>query len=263
MKHYFLVAKDVGDLTAILCAKLEDQQAKPAPVLSRMMARFRPTVKRRRVPESDDFIIDNNRINLAAPDVFKLDPVNLIRIFRLAQQNNLAFHPDAMRPATRSLKLINTELRENPEANRLFMEILTSENAEIVLRRMNETGVLGHFIRAFGRIVSMMQFNMYHHYTVDEHLIRCIGILQEIERGGNDEFIVASDPMRKIRPEHRAVIYITTLLHDIAKGRPEDHSIAGAKVARRLCPRLRFYAADPELVAVLMRQDLTMATVRA
>jgi [protein-PII] uridylyltransferase len=261
MKHYFLIAKEVGDLTAILCAKLEDQQAKPAPVLSRMMARFRPGVKQRRVPESDDFIVDNNRINLAAPDVFKHDPVNLIRIFRLAQKNNLAFHPDAMRAATRSLKLINAQLRENPEANRIFMEILTSDDAEIVLRRMNEAGVLGRFIRTFGRIVAMMQFNMYHHYTVDEHLLRCIGILQEIERGGNDEFIVASDLMRKIRPEHRAVIYITTLLHDIAKGRPEDHSIAGAKVARRLCPRLGFNAADTELVAWLIEQHLTMSVV--
>jgi len=204
MKHYFLVAKDVGDLTAILCAKLEDQQAKPAPVLSRMMARLRPNTNRRRVPDSDDFIVDNNRINLAAPDVFKHDPVNLIRIFRLAQKNNLAFHPDAMRTVTRSLKLINPPLRDNPEANRLFMEILTSNDAEIVLRRMNETGVLGHFIRAFGKIVSMMQFNMYHHYTVDEHLLRCVGYLQDIERGGNDEFTVASDLMRKIRPEHRA-----------------------------------------------------------
>jgi [protein-PII] uridylyltransferase len=261
MKHYFLVAKEVGNLTAILCAKLEDQQAKPAPVLSRMMARLRPTPVKRRVPDSDDFIVDNNRINVAAPDVFKHDPVNLIRIFRLAQKNNLAFHPDAMRDVTRSLGLINAQMRENPEANRLFMEILTSDNAEIVLRRMNETGVLGHFIRAFGKIVSMMQFNMYHHYTVDEHLIRCVGFLQDIERGGLDEFTLASDLMRKIRPEHRAVIYIVTLLHDIAKGRPEDHSIAGAKVARRLCPRLGFSPADTELVAWLIEEHLTMSTV--
>ena len=261
MKHYFLVAKEVGDLTAILCAKLEDENAKPAPVLSRMVAKLRPGSQRRRVPESDDFIIDHNRINLAAPDVFKHDPVNLIRIFRLAQKNDLAFHPDAMRTVTRSLNLINTQLRENPEANRLFMEILTFSNAESVLRRMNETGVLGRFIRAFGRIVSMMQFNMYHHYTVDEHLIRCVGWLQEIERGGNDEFTLASDLMRKIRPEHRAVIYITTLLHDIAKGQPEDHSVAGAKVARRLCPRLGFSAADSELVAWLIEEHLTMSTV--
>jgi len=261
MKHYFLVAKDVGDLTAILCAKLEDQQAKPAPVLSRMMARLRPSMNRRRLPESDDFIVDNNRINLAGPDVFKHDPVNLIRIFRVAQKNNLAFHPDAMRTVARSLKLVNTELRENPEANRLFMEILTSNDAEVVLRRMNETGVLGHFIRSFGRIVSMMQFNMYHHYTVDEHLIRCIGFLQDIERGGVDELALASDLMRKIRPEHRAVIYIAVLLHDIAKGRPEDHSIAGAKVARRLCPRLGFSPADTETVAWLIEEHLVMSTV--
>src|SRR3954451_13822823 len=261
MKHYFLVAKEVGNLTAILCAKLEDQQAKPAPVLSRMMARLRPTAVKRRVPDSDDFIVDNNRINVAAPDVFKHDPVNLIRIFRLAQKNNLAFHPDAMRDVTRSLGLINAQMRENPEANRLFMEILTSDNAEIVLRRMNETGVLGHFIRAFGKIVSMMQFNMYHHYTVDEHLIRCVGFLQDIERGGIEEFTLASDLMRKSRPEHRAVIYIATLLHDVAKGRPEDHSIAGAKVARRLCPRLGFSPADTELVAWLIEEHLTMSTV--
>ncbi len=261
MKHYFLVAKEVGNLTAILCAKLEDQQAKPAPVLSRMMARLRPSTVKRRVPDTDDFIVDNNRINLAAPDVFKHDPVNLIRIFRLAQKNNLAFHPDAMRTVTRSLNLINAQLRENPDANRLLMEILTSDNAEIVLRRMNETGVLGHFIRAFGKIVSMMQFNMYHHYTVDEHLIRCVGFLQDIERGGIEEFSLASDLMRKIRPEHRPVIYIATLLHDIAKGRPEDHSIAGAKVARRLCPRLGFSPADTELVAWLIEEHLTMSTV--
>src|SRR5262245_65940873 len=112
MKHYFLVAKDVGDLTAILCAKLEDQQAKPAPVLSRMMARFRPNVVRRRMPDSDDFIVDNNRINLATPDVFKHDRVNLIRIFRLAQKNNIAFHPVAMRTVSRSFKVVYAELRE-------------------------------------------------------------------------------------------------------------------------------------------------------
>ncbi|MDB5615956.1 [protein-PII] uridylyltransferase [Tardiphaga sp.] len=261
MKHYFLIAKQVGDLTAILCAKLEDQQTKPVPALTRMMAKLRPDAGRRRVPGSDAFIIDNNRINLATPEVFREDPINLIRLFRLAQKNNLAFHPDAMRTATRSLRLINAEMRENPEANALFMEILTSDNAETVLRRMNETGVLGHFIRSFGRIVSMMQFNMYHHYTVDEHLLRCVGILQEIERGGNDEFVVASDLMRKIQPEHRAVIYITVLLHDVAKGQPEDHSIAGAKVARRLCPRLGFNAADTELVAWLIEEHLTMSTV--
>ena len=96
MKHYFLVAKDVGDLTAILCSELEDSHAKSVPVLSRVMARLRP-VKRAHLSESDDFVVDKNRIRLAKDGVFKRDPVNLIRIFYLAQKHNLALHPDAMR----------------------------------------------------------------------------------------------------------------------------------------------------------------------
>src|SRR5271154_1059126 len=250
MKHYFLTAKHVGDLTAILCAGLEERQAKPAPVLSRVIARLRPARSRRTITETDDFVIDNNRINLARANVFKRDPINLIRLFYLAQKYNLAIHPDAMRAATRSLKLIDADVRDDKEANRLFLEILTSKNeAETVLRRMNEAGVLGEFVRAFGRIVAMMQFNMYHHYTVDEHLLRCIGVLNEIEQGDSREVALASELIKTIQPQHRTVLYVTLFLHDIAKGRIEDHSIAAARVARRLCPRLGFNAVETALVA--------------
>jgi len=262
MKHYFLTAKRVGDLTAILCAGLEERQAKPAPVLSRVIARLRPARGRRTLTETDDFIIENNRINLAAAGVFKRDPVNLIRLFYLAQKHNLAIHPEAMRAATRSLKLIDANLRDDKEANRLFLEILTSKNeAETVLRRMNEAGVLGEFVRAFGRIVAMMQFNMYHHYTVDEHLLRCVGVLNEIERGDGRDVALASDLIGTILPEHRKLLYVALFLHDIAKGRVEDHSIAGARIARRLCPRLGFNAAETELVAWLVEVHLVMSTV--
>src|SRR4249919_916109 len=135
MKHYFLTAKDVGDLTAILCAGLEEREAKPAPVLSRMMARLRPARSRRTLSGTDDFTVDNNRINIARADVFRRDPVNLIRLFHSAQKHNLAFHPEAMRSATRSLKLIDAKVRGDAEANRLFLDILTSKTeAETVLR---------------------------------------------------------------------------------------------------------------------------------
>src|SRR5262249_40747961 len=146
---------------------------------------------------------------------------------------------DAMRVIRRSLKLIDGDLRKDEEANQLFVEILTSRNdPETVLRRMNEAGVLGAFIPDFGRVVAMMQFNMYHHYTVDEHLLRCIGVLAEIDAGANkDELPVSTELMQKIQPRHRTVLYITLFLHDIAKGRIEDHSIAGARIARKLCPR--------------------------
>ena len=261
MKHYFLIAKDVGDLTAILCAKLEDNQAKAMPVLSRMMAKFRPR-PRRTLSETEDFVVDYNRINVADENVFNRDPINLIRIFHLAQKYNLAFHPDAMHMATRSLKLIDQAMRENEEANRLFLEILTSKNdAETVLRRMNEAGVLGRFVRAFGRIVAMMQFNMYHHYTVDEHLLRCIGVLSDIDAGRTEDTKFANDLMRTIQPRHRELLYVALFLHDIAKGRIEDHSIAGARVARHLCPRLGFSVAETETVAWLIEVHLVMSSV--
>ena len=261
MKHYFLVAKDVGDLTAILCAKLENSQAKPMPVLSRMMARLRPR-PRSTLAESDDFVVDYNRINVTDEAVFQRDPRNLLRIFHLAQKYNLAFHPDAMHLATRSLKLIDAPLREDPEANRLFLEILTSKNdAETVLRRMNEAGVLGRFVPAFGRIVAMMQFNMYHHYTVDEHLLRCIGVLSDIEAGRSEDAKFASELMATIQPRHRDLLYVALFLHDIAKGRVEDHSVVGASIARSFCPRIGFSPAETETVAWLIEVHLLMSSL--
>src|SRR5712692_4128808 len=261
MKHYFLVAKDVGDLTAILCAGLESRQAKSVPMLNRVVARFRPR-GRRLLRECPDFVIDNNRINIADPEVFARDPVNLIRMFRLAQRHVLAFHPDALHRATRSLKLIDKPLRENRQANELFREILTARNnAEIVLRRMNEAGVLGRFVPEFGQVVSMMQFNMYHHYTVDEHLLRCVGALAEIETGANPEYGLANDLIRTIQPGNREVLHIALFLHDIAKGRVEDHSVAGARIARHFCPRLGFSPAETETVAWLVENHLVMSTI--
>ncbi|NVO14865.1 MAG: [protein-PII] uridylyltransferase [Rhodoplanes sp.] len=261
MKHYFLIAKDVGDLTAILCAGLESRHQKEVPMLNRFVNRLRPRPQRT-LRESDDFVVDNNRINIADPDVFQRDPKNLIRIFHLAQKHSLAFHPDAMRSVTRSLKLIDKHVRADPEANRLFLEILTGRNdTEIVLRRMNEAGVLGRFVPDFGRVVSMMQFNMYHHFTVDEHLLRCIGVLAEIEAGQSEEYGLSNELMRTIQPEHRDLLYVAMFLHDIAKGRPEDHSIAGAKIARHLCPRFGLSAADTETVAWLVEYHLVMSAI--
>ncbi len=257
MKSYFRIAKDVGDLTAIVCAELEARQAKPRPVLDRMFGRFR----RRRggaLPD-ENFIIDNNRINVSAETAFAANPVNLIRLFWLADRHNLPIHPDATRLATRSLSLIGPSLRNDPEANRLFMDILASKKSpEVVLRLMNEAGVLGRFIPDFGRIVSMMQFNMYHHYTVDEHLLRSVGILTEIETGqyGNEHPLV-NQIFGTIR--NRRALYVAVFLHDIAKGRPQDHSEAGAVIARKLCPRFGLTEAETETVAWLVEHHLLMS----
>ncbi|MFL5128900.1 MAG: [protein-PII] uridylyltransferase [Microvirga sp.] len=257
MKAYFLIAKDVGDLTAIVCAELEARQTKRRPMLDRMFGRFRRRSGGALV--SEGFIIDNNRLNVENEEAFDRDPVNLIRLFWLADRRNLAIHPDATRRAARSLKLLGHNVRNDPEANKLFLEILSSKNApEVVLRRMNETGVLGRFIPDFGRIVAMMQFNMYHHYTVDEHLIRSVGVLTEIEAGQlGSEHPLANQIFPTIR--NRRALYVAVFLHDIAKGRPEDHSEAGAVIARKLGPRFGLTEAETDTVAWLVEHHLLMS----
>ena len=257
MKHYFLVAKEVGDLTAIVCAALEEKQAKPRAIFERFLQPFRR--RRSRAPQGD-FIVDHDRISIVDADVFKRDPVNIIRLFWMADHHGLPLHPDALRAVTLSLRLIDANLRANKEANRLFLEILLSRNmTEITLRRMNETGVLGRFIPDFGKVVAMMQFNMYHHYTVDEHLLRAVGGLSDLEAGRMPEHQQLVD---EILPTivNRKVLYLGLFLHDIAKGRKEDHSRAGMEVARSLCPRLGFTPGETESVAWLVEHHLTMSS---
>lgn len=259
MKHYFLVTKDVGDLTRILCAALEEEQAKPAPGITGVIGRFRRRV--RKLPGSSEFVEDQGRIALADPEVFKRDPVSIIRMFHVADLHGLEYHPDALQAITRSLYLIDDRIREDAEANRLFLSILTSRlEPALTLRRMNEAGVLGRFIPDFGKIVAMMQFSMYHHYTVDEHLIRAVEALSDIDKGRfAEEHPLANKLMPSI--EEREALYVAVLLHDIAKGRQEDHSIAGARVARKLGPRFGLKPKQVELVAWLIDQHLLMSMV--
>jgi [protein-PII] uridylyltransferase len=252
MKHYFLVAKDVGDLTRIFCAVLEaDQQRK------RRLPWLRWGAARRGL---DGFVLDGERLTIPSDDFFKQDPVALLRLFHVAQRLDVDIHPRALRLATQSLRLIDARLREDPEPNRLFLEILTSKkDPETALRRMNEAGVFGRFIPDFGRVVAQMQYDMYHVYTVDEHTLFAIGILHKIETGQlKDELPVASGIMPTV--QSRGALYVATMLHDIAKGRGGDHSEIGEKIALKLGPRLGLMAEETETVAWLVRHHLLMSS---
>jgi [protein-PII] uridylyltransferase len=258
MKHYFLIAKDVGDLTRILCASLEARQMKDAPVLNRIIGRLRRPLRSNAI-DSPVFRLEGGRLALRSQDAFLRDPVNLIRLFAIAGRNDLEVHPDALRQVRKSLSLIRKPVCANAEANALFLEMLTeSGDPETVLRMMNEAGVLGRFIPEFGKVVAMMQFNMYHHYTVDEHLIRAVGILSAIARNelGTDHPL--STAIYPTLTSHRA-LFVAAFLHDVAKGRPEDHSVAGERIARDLCPRLGLSGAETETVAWLIRHHLLMS----
>jgi [protein-PII] uridylyltransferase len=252
MKHYFLIAKDVGDLTRILCAVLEDQQKKQGFRLPSF------PFSRRTI---EGFQVDSGRLNIKDSNDLKSSPLKFIQLFFEAQKHDLDIHPQALRSMKQNLKLIDKSFRNNPEANRLFVEILTSQkDPQIALMRMNEAGVLGRFIPDFGRVVAQMQYDMYHVYTVDEHTIRAIGTLYSIEQGRlQSDHPLTSGVISEV--QSRRVLYIAVLLHDIAKGRGGDHSVLGAEVALKLCPRMGLTEWETETVAWLVRHHLLMTHI--
>ncbi|UTW55520.1 [protein-PII] uridylyltransferase [Kordiimonas sp. SCSIO 12610] len=248
MKHYFLVAKQVGDLTRIFCAVLEERQQKPA-----FLDRFKRTVR------VSGFINQKGRLNVSKESDLIEKPENMVRIFAVADKHKLDIHPSAIRTIKQNLNRLNNQIRKDPSVNQDFIEVLTSRNAaEINLRRMNEAGVFGQLIPDFGRVVAQMQYDMYHHYTVDEHTIRAIGLTAKIEAGLLEEdHPLASKIINKV--VSRRVLYVAVLLHDIAKGRGGDHSVIGAEVAQSLCPRLGLNASETETVAWLVLHHLLMS----
>ena len=262
MRRYFTIAKSVGDLTRVLCADLEERQATERHGrVGGLVRRLTDPLRRRKLPGTEDFVAVGGRILLADHASFEADPVNLIRLFHLADMHEVEPHPATLKAATRSLDLIDDALRENAEANRLFLAILTSSHDPgEALKRMSEAGVLGRFVPAFGRVTAMMQFSMYHRYTVDQHLIRTVEVYKEIADGDAK----GKHPLSvRILPEieDRSVLPVACFLHDIAKGRPEDHSVAGAEEARALCPRFGLSPQQTETVAWLIEQHLTMSMV--
>jgi [protein-PII] uridylyltransferase len=253
MQFYFLMAKRVGALTGIFLAHIDEEFAQKSRA-SGFFAGFRSRARRLR-----GYVVQGGRIAAPSQDWFAKDPVRLVEIFQLAESERLEVHPETMRLANRESGRIDAGVREDPRANALFLELLAGRNdPEAALRWMNEANVFGRFVPDFGRVNAQMQFDMYHHYTVDEHTIRAIGLLSRIEKGE----LVADHP-RSSRLIHkvgsRRVAYVAVLLHDIAKGRGGDHSILGGEVAERLCPRFGLSGGETEMVAWLVREHLLMS----
>ncbi|MGC3938516.1 [protein-PII] uridylyltransferase [Roseobacter sp. EG26] len=251
MQQFFLHATEVGDLTRIFLTKLEADHVKAEPILERIFRR-RPKVR-------EGFKVMRNRIALKDDQSFLSDKLNLLRLFEEALRTGMLIHPDAMRLVKSNLNLIDDDVRAAPEARRIFFDLLLKHgNPERALRRMNELGVLSAFLPEFEHIVAMMQFNMYHSYTVDEHIIQCIANLAQIERGELEEDLPVASSILK-RGVDRKVLYTALLIHDIGKGRPEDHSILGAQMARKIAPRLGLSKTDTDTVEWLVRYHLLMS----
>lgn len=251
MKLYYLMAKRVGDLTYIFITHLaQEHQKKP---LIRM-----PRLRKKALKE-EGLEIDGRWIKAVSPTYFDEKPARLLTIFKVMDESGLDIHPDTLRALRQNHKAVTAKVRKDRDANDAFVDCLTSKrDPERVLRRMNETGIFGRFIPDFGKIVAQMQFDMYHHYTVDEHTIRAIGLLSQIERGVlTSEHPISTTMVPKIIL--RRALYMSVLLHDIAKGRGGNHSILGAEIALKLGPRLGLTPAETETVAWLVSNHLLMS----
>jgi [protein-PII] uridylyltransferase len=253
MRRYFLVARDVGALTRALSAKLEARQQKPTLSLSRLIP------GRRRKLCVEGFIEDGGRLSVTGPEVFAAAPEKLLILFRCADAHDLDLHPDAFSAVSRSLSLVTPSLRRDPEATRAFLDILAQgQRPYRVLTLMNETGLLGRFLPEWGRIVGQTQFNMYHAYTVDEHTLQAVGIINDIQRGKLAiEHPTSTEIVHRI--DDFEALMLAMLLHDVGKGGDRGQLEDGAIAARRACDRLGLDPRRTEFVVWLVRNHLALS----
>lgn len=230
MKHYYLVCKNVGELSGLITVIITD-------TLNEYIS-FSP------VAGSSDFYLVNDRIAFKDTARPKENPLLLLEAFALKQRLKLSLNPHTLQLITDNAKCVR-RVRNTPGARALFFEILLSEKPESALRQMTESGVLGYFLPEFQNIVAQVQFDLYHLYTTDEHTLKTIGYLADLDSG--------------MMPQSRRVLYTAALLHDIGKGRGGEHAEKGAELAEKITAELGLDNEEAETVVWLIRQHLYMS----
>ncbi len=246
MRRYYLTAKAIWQMNSILLPTL----------LARISQRRVDDVKK----IDNEFDVVNGNIAARDEKIFNRDPRAIFRAFLALQSVREAefFEPETLRALWRAVHLIDKKFRDDDETNRLFLKILQSDKVSFTLRRMSRYGVLGRYIPAFGRIAGQMQHDLFHVYTVDEHILMVIRNLRRLvlPRFAHEFPFCHELASEFARPE---ILYLAALFHDIAKGRGGDHSALGKKDARLFCRKLAISKSDTDLVAWLVEMHLQMS----
>ncbi|HET7549536.1 MAG TPA: [protein-PII] uridylyltransferase [Usitatibacter sp.] len=247
MRRYYLAAKAIWRFNQIL--------------LSNLFERITPESERKVRKLDEDFVVDNLTLEPRDERLFEKRPGMILEAFIRLQENRgiVGLGPTALRSLSRALPLVNRRLRDNAENRRRFMRIMRGDRLTWTLRRMSRYGVLGRYIPAFGRIVGQMQHDLFHVYTVDEHILMVIRNLRRLRLPRfAHEFPFPSQLMQEFEPVE--ILYLAALFHDIAKGRGGDHSHLGAEDALRFCRAHGMPRPHAELVAWLVEHHLAMST---
>ncbi|MBV9734974.1 MAG: [protein-PII] uridylyltransferase [Acidisphaera sp.] len=254
MRHYFLTVREVLRLSRVLEPALVRAAVGPPPV----------------TPETDQallncgFVLAEGKLLPMRDHAFADDPIRALKMLQIARDRELELHPLALRGLIRNERAA-VALRQNPKAAALFLDLLCGParsthrpSGAYWMAVLNETGFLGRFLPDWARIVGKMQFDTYHVFTVDEHTIEAIRVLNLLERGELAEVApVASGLMDHL--QSRRALYVAMLLHDIAKGRGGDHSELGAEIAQEVGPMLGLSAEETEMVSWLVLHHLLMS----
>ena len=262
MRHYFLTAREVARLTRILEPAILRQALGPPAVAKETD---------RALIEAGFVLAEGMLMPMPGRD-FDAEPIQMLRVLRIARDRSLELHPLALRSLIQNERRA-IELRGNKEAADIYMDLMCGKEPErhrggVVggtqpdgarwLAVMNETGFLGRFIPDWARIVGQMQFDTYHIFTVDEHTIEAVRVLNAMERGELAEIApIASELVEHV--QSRRSLYLAMLLHDIAKGRGGDHSVLGAEVALHVGPALGLTAEETETVSWLVLHHLLLS----
>jgi [protein-PII] uridylyltransferase len=260
MRHYFLTAREIARLTRILEPAILREALGPPAIAA----------------ETDKgllkcgFVLAEGALLPMPGRDFDQEPIQMLRILQVARDRNLELHPLAIRSLIQNERRA-VELRGDPQAAALFMDLMCGREPDHHhasphpdgahwLSIMNETGFLGRYIPDWARIVGQMQFDTYHVFTVDEHTIEAVRILNSMERGELSEIApVASSLVDHL--QSRRALYLAMLLHDIAKGRGGDHSELGADIALKVGPALGLSAEETETVSWLVLHHLILSTI--
>jgi [protein-PII] uridylyltransferase len=246
MRRYYLSAKIIWQLNSILLANLSEK----------ILRKERDLVRK----IDQDFELVNG--NLAAVDlgIFRRDLRAIFRAFLALQRTDEAefFSAETLRAIWREAPNIGPAFREDRDVNDTFLNILQSERLTFTLRRLSRYGILGRYLPAFGRIVGQMQHDLFHVYTVDEHILMVLRNMRRLVLPRfSHEFPFCHELASAFEEKH--VLYLACLFHDIAKGRGGDHSKLGTRDAHRFCRRLGLPPSQIELVEWLVETHLMMS----
>jgi [protein-PII] uridylyltransferase len=249
MRLYYFHARNVSRTANLLLERLRESsaprssrtdEAPPAQVVA------------------DGFVAHDGALAAAHPRVFREDPCRLIEVFALAQEHGLTLQADLQLLVRASLALLDRSVQRCERAAEVFVTMLgRSGSVGQALRLMHELGVLGRYLPEFGKLTCLVQHDMLHRFTTDEHTLRSLEHLDGIVGSSEPEPRLYGKMFRHLARPH--VLYLAVLLHDVGKPLGPEHSTTGAGLARQVCERLRLGPADTARVEFLVRHHLVLS----